>query len=260
MERSLNRKRATKCVLLLSVFIFSALWAWGEKAPRLKFKEDSWDFGKVDQGKIVTHVFHFTNQGDAPLVIKKVRSTCGCTAAMVSEKKIDPGKSGKIEIKLNTRGFEGQLNKYVFIDTNDPLQPQSRLTVTAAINVPPRPRIDLERYSMDVGLILDTEEIQSRVKIMNRGELELSVECSHKDAIFFHQGKKAFFPLKIPAGQESEIEIKLSPRSRKGLMREYILVKSNDPYRQSLSLYLSGYVISKQQLKELFAKYKDVID
>ncbi len=260
MERPLNRKGTIKCILLVSIFVFSVLWLWGEKIPRLKFKEDSWNFGKVDQGKVVTHVFSFTNQGDAPLVIKGVRSTCGCTAAIASQDKIAPGESGKIEVKLNTRGFEGRLNKYVFIDSNDPEQPQVRLTVTATINVPPRARIDLERYSMDIGLILDTEEIQSRVKIRNRGELELSVECSHKDAAFFLRGKKISFPLKIPAGQEKEIEIRLSPRSRKGLMREYILVKSNDPYRQSLSLYLSGYVISKQQLKELFAKYKDVID
>ncbi len=260
MERPLNRKKTTKCILLLSIFIFSVLWLWGEKAPRLKFKEDSWNFGRVDQGKVVTHVFNFTNQGDAPLEIKKVRSTCGCTAAIVSKDKIAPGKSGKIEVKLNTRGFEGRLNKYVFIDTNDPKQPQAQLTVIATINVPPRPRIDLERYSLDIGLILDTEEIQSRVKIRNRGQLELSVECSHKDAAFFLRGKRASFPLKIPAGKDKEIEIRLSPRSRKGLMREYILVKSNDPYRQSLSLYLSGYVITKQQLKELFAKYKDVID
>lgn len=260
MKRLFKSVRTIKLIVLLSVLIFSTLWLWGEKAPRINFKENSWNFGKVDQGKVLTHVFIFSNEGDVPLTVNRVRTTCGCTAAIVSEKKIAPGKSGKIEVTLNTRGFEGRLNKYVFVETNDPKQPQAQLSVIATINVPPRPRIDLDRYSMDVGLVLDTEEIQSKVKIMNRGQLELSVECSHKDAVFFYRGKKATFPLKIPAGKEAEIGIRLSPRPRKGLMREYVLVKSNDPYRQSLSLYLSGYIISKQQLKELFAKYKDVID
>jgi len=242
------------------MFVFSTLLLWGEQAPRVSFKEDSWDFGKVDQGKVLTHEFNFTNEGDAPLQIKRVRTTCGCTAALVSEKKIAPGKSGKIKVTLNTRGFEGQLNKFVYVETNDPKQPQAQLSVKAKINVPPRPRIDLDRYSMDVGLVLDNEEIQARTKIRNKGELELNVECSHKDAVFYDRGKKMTFPVKIPAGKETEIEIRIPPRPRKGLMREYILVKSNDPYRQSLSLYLSGYIISKQQLKELFAKYKEIID
>lgn len=260
MELSFKHVSTIKSIVLLSVFVLSALWLWGEKAPRVNFKEDSWDFGKVDQGNVLTHVFSFTNEGDAPLVIKSVRTSCGCTAAVVSEKKIAPGKSGKIEVTLNTRGFEGRLNKYVFLETDDPQQSQVQLTVIATINVPPRPRIDLDHYSMDVGLVLDTEEIQTKAKIKNRGQLELSMECSHKDAVFFNRGKEVSFPLKIPAGKEAEIEIRLSPRPRKGLMREYILVKSNDPHRQSLSLYISGYVISIKQLKELFAKYKDVID
>jgi len=29
--------------------------------------------------------------------------------------------------------------------------------------------------------------------------------------------------------------------------------------RSTLSLYLSGYIISKEQLKELFNKYKDIL-
>lgn len=260
MERLFRHVNMIKSVVLLSILVLSALWLWGEKTPRVNFKEDSRDFGKVDQGEVLTHVFDFSNDGEAPLVIKRVRTSCGCTAAIVSEKKIAPGKSGKIEVTLNTRGFEGRLNKYVFVETNDPKQPQVQLTVIATINVPPRPRIDLDHYSMDVGLVLDTEEIQTKAKIRNRGQLELSVECSHKDAVFFHRGKEVSFPLKIPAGKEAEIDIRLSPRPRKGLMREYILVKSNDPYRQSLSVYISGYVISIKQLKELFAKYKDVID
>jgi len=44
------------------------------------------------------------------------------------------------------------------------------------------------------------------------------------------------------------------------MIREYILMKSNDPQRPTLSFYLSGYIISKQQLKELFARYKDILN
>ncbi|MFQ5721653.1 MAG: hypothetical protein ACE5GI_04110, partial [Candidatus Aminicenantales bacterium] len=121
------------------------------------------------------------------------------------------------------------------------------------------PRIDLDRYSLDLGLVLESEEMKASLTIRNRGELELVVNCSHKDAGFYQEGKRIAFPLKIPAGKKAEVEIRIPPRKRRGLIREYVLIKSNDPYRGTLSIYLSGYVITKNQLKELFKKYKDIL-
>lgn len=260
MKKHLRKKRAIELLIIFVVLAFSTNLLIGEKAPKIVFKDESWDFGRIKQGEMLTHVFLFTNEGDAPLIIKKVRTSCGCTAVLVSEKKIAPGNKGEIKVDFNTKGYEGKVSKYVYVETNDPLEPQKQLVVTAKINVPPRPRIELDRYSMDVGLILEAEEIQTKAKIKNRGELELRVDCSHRDAAFYREGKKISFPLKIPAGNEVEIEIKIPPRKGKGLIREYVLVKSNDPRRSTLSLYLSGYIVTKKQLKELFTKYKDVLD
>lgn len=260
MIRQLRKKRTTKFLFIFVFLAFSTGLLAGEKAPKIKFKEDSWDFGRIKQGEMLTHVFLFTNEGDAPLIIKKVRTSCGCTAALVSEKKIAPGNKGEIKVNFNTRGYEGKVNKYIYVETNDPAKPQKQLVVTAKLDVPPRPRIELDRYSIEAGLILEAEEIHAKAKIKNRGELELKVDCSHRDAAFYREGKKISFPLKIPAGDEVEIEIKIPPPKRKGLIREYILVKSNDPRRGTLSLYLSGYIVTKKQLKELFAKYKDILD
>ena len=260
MRRRSWEKRRIGFLIIFVFLVFSSGLLSGEETPKIKFKEDSWDFGRVKQGQILTHSFLFTNEGDVPLVIQRVTTSCGCTAALVSKKKIAPGKEGEIKATLNTRGYEGHVSKYIYVESNDPAQTRKQLTVSAKIDVPPRPRIELDRYSVDVGLILDTEPIQAKSKIKNRGELELSVECSHKDASFYQEGQKISFPLKVPAGDETEIEIRIPPRKRNGLMREYVLLKSNDPYRGTLSLYLSGYIVTKKQLKELFAKYKDILD
>ncbi len=255
-----GQKTAKAFLLALFFFLISISTLLGEKAPKIMFKHESWDFGRVDQGKILTHVFPFSNDGDDTLHINRVRTSCGCTAALVSEDKVLPGKTGEIKVDFNTQGYEGEVSKYIYVETNDPQNPKKQLTITARINVPPRPRIDLDRYSIDIGLILDTEEIRAKTKIKNRGELELKVDCSHQDATFYREGKEISFPLRIPAGKEEEVEIKIPPRKKNGLIREYVLIKSNDPYRGTLSLYLSGYVVNKRQLKELFAKYRDIID
>lgn len=245
-------------LVLIGIFTFISILA-ANKGPALKFEKEMWDFGKVKQGKILTHVFKFRNDGDATLVVKQVKTSCGCTAALVSKKEIPPGKQGEIKVTFNTRGFAGRVSKFIYIESNDPKESKKQLTVSASINVPPRPRISLDRYSIDLGLFLQSEDIETKVKIKNTGELELEVEFSHKSASFYMGNKKVPTPLKIPAGKEVEVRIKIIPRQKIGLMREYVLFKTNDPMRPNLSFYISGYIVTKVQLRQLFKKYKDEI-
>ena len=230
------------------------------KGPRIEFIETEWDFGNVKQGKVMNHVFKFRNTGDEPLIIKRVRTDCGCTAALVTDKKVAPGKKGEIKVSFNTLGYGGELRKYIYVESNDPVESNKQLVVKADIDIPPRPEIYLNQYTIDLGLNLENEEINAKVKISNQGELELNVFPAHRNATFYINGKEIENPIKIAAAKSVELEIKLMPQRRSGLLREYVLLKSNDPVKSSLSLYMSGYVITKDQLKDLFKKYKDVIN
>jgi hypothetical protein len=55
------------------------------------------------------------------------------------------------------------------------------------------------------------------------------------------------------------VTVKIPSLNRTGALREYVLLKSNDNLRSTLSLYISGYVVTKEQLKELFDKYKKIL-
>jgi len=247
-------------ILFLSLFVTLSLGLLlAREGPTLKFQEETWDFGKVKEGDVKTHVFVFNNMGDAPLLIKRVRTSCGCAAALISDKNVEPGDKGELKITLNSRGYEGKITKYVYLESNDRSQPVKQLQISATIEVPPRPRIDLDRYSVDSGLILEGEPIPAKAVIKNRGERELRVTFSHRDATYSHNGKPVSSELRIAAGNEAEVEINIPPREKKGLIREYILLKSNDTRRPNLSLYVSGYVVTKVQLKELFDKYEKII-
>jgi hypothetical protein len=260
MSRLRDEKSRILLVFILAFLLFSAGSIFAGKGPKIKFREESKDFGKMKQGKVLTHIFVFKNEGDETLVINRVKTSCGCTAALLSKKEIAPGAEGEIKITYNTKGFEGRNTKYIDVESNDPEQPRKRLTVSAEIEIPPRPRIFLDRYAIDVGPVLENEEIKAKTRVKNRGELELRIDCIHKRASFFTGGEKISFPLKIAAGKEVDVEIRMPPGKRKGVMREYIVIKSNDPMKPSLSLYLTGYIATRSQLKELFAKYKDILD
>jgi hypothetical protein len=240
-------------------FLFLVCQASGTGQSKIKFKETAWNFGKVKQGEVLSHEFVFTNEGDATLVIQKVSTSCGCTAALVSADKIPPGKEGRIEIKFDTRGYGGPVNKLVYVDSNDPGESHRQLEVAADIEIPPSPKIDLNPYNYDAGLVVEGEEVKANLRVINKGELELKVEFNHRIATFLSGGKPVLVPLKIAAGKEVAVEVRIPTQNKTGVVREYILIKSNDPMRTTLSMYLSGYIISRDKLKELFDRYKDIL-
>jgi hypothetical protein len=244
-------------VAVVALLIADPIPASGQ--PKIKFKETVWDFGKVKQGALLSHEFTLTNEGNATLVIEKVSTSCGCAAAVVSANRIQPGKEGRIEVKLDTRGYGGQVRKLIYVDTNVPGEAHRQLEVGADVEVPPSPRIELSPYNYDAGLVVAGEPIEARLKIVNKGELELRVEFNHRSATFRSGGKPVPVPLKIAAGKEVMIEVGIPTQDRRGVVREYVLVKSNDPLRSTLSMYLSGYIITREQLKALFERYKNIL-
>jgi hypothetical protein len=69
---------------------------------KIEFKTDTVDYGTIEKGSDGVRVFEFTNTGDAPLIISKVTSSCGCTIPKKPEDPILPGKTGEIEVKYDT--------------------------------------------------------------------------------------------------------------------------------------------------------------
>ncbi|ALJ06322.1 hypothetical protein APS56_14775 [Pseudalgibacter alginicilyticus] len=73
-----------------------------DKVAKIEFKSDTVDYGTIEKGADGVRVFEFTNTGNAPLIISKVTSSCGCTIPKKPEAPILPGKTGEIEVKYDT--------------------------------------------------------------------------------------------------------------------------------------------------------------
>ncbi len=86
--------------------------------PKLVFAESEHDFGNIAKGTNVEHVFKFTNEGDAPLVITDAKSSCGCTVPSYPKNtSIEPGETGEMTVKFNGSG-KGQVTKTVTVSAN----------------------------------------------------------------------------------------------------------------------------------------------
>lgn len=76
--------------------------------PVIKFENDQrkFDFGDTPRGQKISHVFKFRNTGKAPLIIKDVASSCGCTTPEYPREPIMPGKTGEIKMTFNGEGYD----------------------------------------------------------------------------------------------------------------------------------------------------------
>ena len=89
-----------------------------ESTTSIAYAEEMFDFGSITEGEKVTHVFNFTNTGDADLVIVSAKGSCGCTVPEWPKEPIAPGAEGKISVVFNSEGKKGMQNKRVSIVAN----------------------------------------------------------------------------------------------------------------------------------------------
>lgn len=106
-----------------------------DKKPVIKFDKYEFDFGKILQGEVVSYTFHFTNAGNAPLLITGVEKSCGCTASDYPRDPIQPGGSGEIKITYDSKGHQGIQSKTLLVNSNT-MPAQTPLRVKAEVRTP----------------------------------------------------------------------------------------------------------------------------
>ena len=105
----------------------------------IEYVETTHDFGEVQEGEKVRHVYKFTNTGNEPLVISNAKGSCGCTVPDWPREPIAAGASGEIVVEFDTKGkgsAEGKSQtKRVTVTANtDPVN--TFLTITGKVSKP----------------------------------------------------------------------------------------------------------------------------
>ncbi len=112
-------KRITLLFLILAAGITTtyAQSMVKRNAEVIGMKETTFDFGKIPQGKPVTHNFEVTNSGDKPLIIENVEASCGCTTPEWSQDPVPPGGQTIIKVGFNASS-QGLFKKSITINYN----------------------------------------------------------------------------------------------------------------------------------------------
>ena len=87
-------------------------------ATKIQFIDTLHDFGTIDEGKTVEFDFKFKNVGEYPLIISDAKASCGCTIPEWTKDAVLPNEEGKLKVKYNSTGKEGQIQKTVSVFAN----------------------------------------------------------------------------------------------------------------------------------------------
>ncbi|WP_109829980.1 DUF1573 domain-containing protein [Reichenbachiella versicolor] len=138
-------------LLYISLFILISSTVFGQGKGQFEFEELEHNFGtfKEELGA-VEYEFVFKNIGDAPIVITRVKASCGCTTPGWSNEPVLPGEKGFIKAKFNARNKPGSFRKRLTI-TSNAQKPSQYLYIKG--NVIPKVKTVEERLSVKMGAI-----------------------------------------------------------------------------------------------------------
>ncbi len=146
------------------------------------------------------------------------------------DRTIPPGGEGKITLRVNTSGYQGEIRKRAKVYTNDPRNNVEVLSIKAFVKTP----IYLStRYVAFKGLA--GRKITKTVRIRAEGNKPLKLEPSH-----FDLSKKVTYRIEeIEAGRIFEVHFTSIPGPA-GIYRGVLKLKTNYPEKPEITIRIMG--------------------
>ncbi|MDI6760377.1 MAG: DUF1573 domain-containing protein [Candidatus Brocadiaceae bacterium] len=204
------------------------------KTPRLTVPESIHSFGQMYRGEKVRHHFLLKNEGEAELEIRKVRASCGCTAAEPSQKVIPPGGEAYVEVTFDSKNFVGKVTKTVMVDTNDPSEPTHTLTLEAFI----LEEVVAEPSRLTLGQIRQGEGRSLKVEVKSPTGMELKVSEAQSSSRALE-----ITSIERQAGGLYAIKLEVKRDSPAGRFDGDLVVHTNSPRQPIITIPFFGEVV-----------------
>lgn len=171
---NLISKSFVACSLLLLSFSL-----WGQ-TPQIEPTEYAHDYGMIEEiAGPVSHTFIVKNVGDAPLVIRRVLASCGCSRPEWTRTPIEPGQKGEISVSFNPENMSGPFYKTLNVFSN---AKDKRVTLYLEGSIIPKPKLSASSFTeeigglqltssqVDFGTLMPVKEVEQRVYVKNASD------------------------------------------------------------------------------------------
>lgn len=99
---------------------------------KIKWADDSHEFGDIEKGKPVSYEFTFTNTTKETILVTNVKPSCGCTATNYTKTPVKPGEKGTVVATYNAAA-PGAFHKTVTVTTSEENAAPTVLTIKGKV-------------------------------------------------------------------------------------------------------------------------------
>jgi len=180
---------------LLLVFTFVVCVSVAQ--PIIKFEKNTYDLGNISrEAGQFTCDFEFVNEGNAPLVLMKVQSSCAYAIADWTKLPVEPGQKGMVRVIFEPTGRSGKFSKLFTVHSNaieakTALRIQGNLIAETIVaiekTVLSSPKIEKPRVNPSEKAQfsdINKKRAQTReIEIENAGKIDLTIELSNRPMV-----------------------------------------------------------------------------
>jgi len=200
------------------------------------FPVKSHDFGTVAVAAKTEFVFPIKNRTNQPIHISNVRASCGCTTPILSQQWIQPGEEGSLTARFNTGSFHGKKGATLTVVIDRPVFAEVQLRVDGYI----RRDMVFNPGAVEFGKLDAGEGGQKTVSVAyaGRGDWQI-LGIESPNPLLTAQVQEA-----SRSGQRVDyrINVSLAPNAPVGMLRENLIVKTNDRSMPRVPLAVTGEV------------------
>lgn len=227
-----------KRILTLALFVAAAVCT-GHAQPKLEVVgADSFSFGDLYKGEKVDRKVTLRNTGSQPLVIERVQASCGCTAVLLADKNVEPGKTTSVSISFDSKSFAGPVHKNVFVLSNDPRVPSKEIKFSARViqvlEAQP-PYLYFKPSRLD-----STLSTYTVLKNLSDQTVEILGVTSDESGAKFNLRKNTLAP-----GEMTQLAVTFTP-TKAGYVYKDVVIRTSHPKQSELTLKLVCNVLASR--------------
>lgn len=228
----------------MCLYCFLFFYSFTNGQPKMEFEARVIDYGYAQENSNPFREIKFTNVGDEMLIIKNVKTSCGCLVASWGKEPIPPGGSGKIKTRYDMRRV-GKINKTVSIYSNSHNEMKIVLRVKGVVTkLPTQPKIEFKSKIFDfdtvsVGTLI--RDIDFEFKNIGTDTLIIFNVTSSTGALAPVWSKQP-----IPPKEKGIVSAIYSTKGRFEKQHKRINVHTNDSTNLVVPLSVKGFVKRKE--------------
>jgi hypothetical protein len=162
----------------------------------LKWDQTSIELHPTATDKQAIGHFKYQNTGDKPVKFRSVRTSCGCTAAQTQKEEVPAGEKGEVTATFNIGERTGTQVKTVTVETDDPANVTTVLTLKAVIpqqleitptfvfwgqGEEPKPKTIVVRAAKDfpvkhLKVTSSSPDFQTKVEETGKGQFKIDIQ------------------------------------------------------------------------------------